>query len=487
MGFIDELIEKIVTKQKKAKTLLIEAAKEDEFQNIEETIEPKDIKVEYFSKIEEGIHKHDVRIVYEGKTISVGNLSNSKEDNTIEHQNEKSIRNIVNEIQKNINQLNETESIYGLEKVKEETKNLLQKISQKNSNFILDKEIMDFVEEFKPEQIIDYEELDKLPKKIDVDQLTHEQKRQISIKMRKRMKELEKIRTPENAWGDREKIISFIKSIENVPVNTLMDAKMETNKQENKLNTNYKEQMNENIENIENEDGELYMVYLKIEEKRVWQKIRAEIVKYSNDSKMNREDFVEFVKAINILNKYELNDIQKGFSSQILAYMIDEKTEEVKNEEEQIDNEQIDNEKLDVETYIEKIRKNDVLLTKMITAKFPDMENKNEILSFFHNRIASLGQLSNKKENSFRKFIETTELKDENNEDTKQFLLLASQIEKIYIKSQCKDLLEITNEKKTANMNAFKEKIAYSAINSNELRDTNITRKNLNKEEFTKE
>lgn len=487
MSFIDELIEKIIGKQRKDNILRIEGAKENETKNIEETIEPKNIEVKYFSKVEDGIHKHDVRIVYDGETIPVGNLFSKKDDK--EFQAEKSIREIVNEIQKVINPLNESESTYGLERLKEETKNVLQRISQKNPNFVLDEEVMDFIEDFKPEQVIDYEQLDKLPKKIDVDKLTHSQKKQISIKMRKRMKEVEQIRTPENAWEDREKIISFIKSIENIPVNTLMDAKTETSRQENGLNEENKELMNEEIENIKNEDGELYSVYLKIEEKRVWKKIRTEIIKYANDSEMSREDFKELIKAVGELNRYELKDIQKGFSSQILGYIIDEKDE--KTSEEKVEIERAEDEKLDIETYIEKIRKNDLLLTRMITSKFPDMENKDKILSFFHSRIASLGQLSNKKENTLREFIETTDFKDEDNTETKQFLLLASKIEKVYIKSQCKDLLQISNERKTASMNAFKENIAYSAINGKDKEPSTTTRINsredTTKGDFTKE
>ena len=91
---------------------------------------------------------------------------------------------------------------------------------------------------------------------------------------------------------------------------------------------------------------------------------------------------------------------------------------------------------------------------------------KDEILSFFHNRIASLGQLFNKKDNSLRKFIETTTLKDEDATETKQFLLLAAQIEKIYITNQCKDLLETTVKRETASAKAFRENMAFSAINS---------------------
>ena len=496
MSFIDELIEKIMNKQRRKRTLLIEESKKSETQNetqdVEETIEPKEIKVEYFSRVEEGKLIHDVRIVYDGEIIPVGNLSSKKDDNNLEYQAEKSIREIVNEIQKVINPLNESESTYGLEKLKEETKNVLQRISQKNPNFVLDEEVMDFIEDFKPEQVIDYEQLDKLPKKIDVDKLTHSQKKQISIKMRKRMKELEQIRTTENAWADREKIISFIQSIENIPENTLMDAKKETSNQEHGLNEETAKLMNEEIENIKNEDGELYSVYLKIEEKRVWKKIRTEIIKYANDSKMNREGFIELIKAIGELNKYELKDIQKGFSSQILGYIIDEKDE--KTSEEKVDVERAEDEKLDIETYIEKIRKNDLLLTRMITSKFPDMENKDKILSFFHSRIASLGQLSNKKKNTLRKFIETTDYKDEYTTETKQFLLLASQIEKVYIKSQFKDLLEISNERKTANMNAFKENIAYTVIKDKDKKQSttringeDITKENLTKEDFTKE
>lgn len=204
---------------------------------------------------------------------------------------------------------------------------------------------------------------------------------------------------------------------------------------------------------------------------------------------MSREDFKELIKAVGELNRYELKDIQKGFSSQILGYIIDEKDE--KTSEEKVEVERAEDEKLDIETYIEKIRKNDLLLTRMITSKFPDMENKDKILSFFHSRIASLGQLSNKKENTLREFIETTDFKDEDNAETKQFLLLASQIEKVYIKSQCKDLLQISNERKTASMNAFKENIAYSAINGKE-KGTSITtrinsREDTTKGDFTKE
>lgn len=113
MSFIDELIE-IINKQRRKKTLLIEEAKKSETQNetqsVEETIEPKDIKVEYFSRVEKGKHIHDVRIVCDGEIIPVGNLYSKKDDNNVEHQAEKSIREIVYEIQKNINSLNESES-----------------------------------------------------------------------------------------------------------------------------------------------------------------------------------------------------------------------------------------------------------------------------------------------------------------------------------------------------------------------------------------
>ena len=46
-------------------------------------------------------------------------------------------------------------------------------------NFVLDEEIMSFIEDFQPEQVIDYEKLDNLPKKIDVDRLTQSQKKTI--------------------------------------------------------------------------------------------------------------------------------------------------------------------------------------------------------------------------------------------------------------------------------------------------------------------
>lgn len=114
MSFIDELIEKIINKQRREKTLLIEESKKSETQNetqsVDETIESKEIKVEYFSKVEKGKHIHDVRIVYDGEIIPVGNLYSKKDDNNVEHQAEKSIREIVNEIQKIINPLNESES-----------------------------------------------------------------------------------------------------------------------------------------------------------------------------------------------------------------------------------------------------------------------------------------------------------------------------------------------------------------------------------------
>lgn len=467
MSFFDELIEKIINKQRKSKTLLIEEAQTSEQQDIEETIEPKEIKVAYFSRVEDGVHKHDVRIVCDGEVIPVGSFSNKKGDNNLELQEEKSIREIVDEIQKIIIPLNESESTYGLERLKSETKNILQNISQKNPNFVLDEEIIDFIEEFEPEQVLDYEQIDNLPKKIDVDQLSQSQKRQISIKMKKRMKELENIHTLDEAWEDREKIISFMKSIENIPVNTLMAAKKGNYQQKEEINDETVKLINEEIENIKNEDGQLYSVYLKIEEKRVWKKIRTEIIKYAYDSqnnKMEKEDFRELIRVITELNKYELKDIQKGFSSQILGYIIDEKEENTN--EEKIEIERPEEEKLDVETYIEKVRKNDVSLVKMITLKFPNMEEKDEILSFFYNRIASLGQLSNKKDNSLRNFVETTTLKDEDATETKQFLLLASQIEKTYITNQCKDLLETTVKRETASAKAFRENMAFSAINS---------------------
>ena len=350
--------------------------------------------------------------------------------------------------------------MYELDNLKERVKCVLQEITQNNSNFVLDEEIINFINDFKPEQVIDYKELDNLPKKIDIDKLTPSQKREISTKMRTRIKELNQISTPDDAWKDREKILSFIKSIENILSNPFEDANIENNKKGSSKETN----------NIPNEDGALYSVYLKIEEKRIWKNIKLTIAKYANNNEMDKEDLNKLMEAIRILNTYELHDIQRGFSSEILTYIINQMKE------------------MDTEKYLEEIKENDLLIAKMINSKFPNMENKDKILPFFYSRIASLGQFSDKKGNLLRKFIETTDFIDEDNTETKQFLLLASQIEKIYIKSQYKDLLEISNEANKANMKSFKERVATNIIITDKNKTRNEFKPNLEKDEnMTKE
>lgn len=481
MSIINEFIEKLIGKQRKEKKLLIEEGKiSNPSPNIEEqTNEQKEIRVEYYSKVENGIHKHDVRINYDGEVIPLGNLSNKKDEDNIEYKTDETIRDIVREIESNIRPLSKAESIYELDDLKEKVKDILQQISHKNPNFVVDEEIMDFIDNFKSDQTseqLNYKEINNyLTKAIDVKKLTEEQKKKISTQMETRMKELGEIHTPDDAWEDRGKILSFIKSIENIPSNPLVIANIKSKKQGKELNEETSKLVAREIKNIENEDGALYSVYLKIEEKRIWKKIKLTISKNAEDNEMNKEDLNKLMESIGKLNTYELHDIQSGLSSEILTYIIEQMKE------------------MDTEKYLEEIKYNDALLAKMINSKFPNMESKDKILPFFYNRMACLGQLSNKKENILRKFIETTDFKDEDYTETKQFLLLASQIERTYIENLGKDLIESkikanTNAYETTKTNTFKEKIAYNVNTDERKTNSEPNKANIEKsEDFTKE
>ncbi|MBO5478998.1 MAG: hypothetical protein J6A04_04790 [Clostridia bacterium] len=256
---------------------------------------------------------------------------------------------------------------------------------------------------------------------------------------------------------------------EDVPQSALIDANIQSLEEGVPLDEATVAKIAQNMETLDlnNEDGALYSVYLKIEEKRIWKRIKEELDQYCNESQSQSVDNSKYqmTSIIKELDTFILQSNGGGFSYGILDYMVSEIKE------------------LDIENYTERrkdpdnpnksdkpsIKECDFQLIKIINSK-PDIPNRKQILAFLYARIGSLGQLSYKSRLQnhgcvLRELVANTDFKDSDNTESKEFLLLVSKIEKEYVEKKYKEISEIQIQKKPEEKD-FKQRmeVGYTPI-----------------------
>lgn len=411
-------------------------------ETVEKIKEKTKIDVRVFSKKEDEKVEYYVKIFSKGKYTQIGKIDTVKDEN----ERNLSPKEIAKQIEYAIKPLSNAKSMKELNIAKEEAKSELKRIVLKNNILTLDDEAMRFIDQYKPSYLLDYKELIKLPTKINFDKLVDTEKIKKAKQLASRMNILYTIKTADDAYRDKENLEYFMQARENVPINPIIAANNESRKNGIQLDEKTIKLFAKNMESLENEDGLLYSVYLKIEEKRIWKQIRLKIAEYIKNSnlKNDKETMYKLLEIVGAISPYELHDIKNGFSFEILEYIISEMK------------------KMDAAKYLEDIKEKDIALAKIINSKFTDMEGKEKILQFLYARMHSLGQLSNKNATVLRNFVETTEFKHEDNEESKQFLLLVSQVEKSYIEDECIDLIELSKQNKSKNKDQFKERVSLN-------------------------
>ena len=167
--------------------------------------------------------------------------------------------------------------------------------------------------------------------------------------------------------------------------------------------------------------------------------------------------------------KDQIDNTKGGLSPEILDYIIKTIKEE------------------DISAYTKNYKRGDSELYYKVKNEMNMEENdKESILDFLSARMECLGQLHYKGKSgktqtgrkTLREFIETTDFKDENNKETKEFLYIIAQIEKEHIKTECMPAIEKYSKDKEkketlgTKKSTFKDSIHYE-VKHGKIEDTN--------------
>lgn len=392
----------------KTRTPLLDSGRENE----EEGQKEKKIDVQIFSKkMENNGMQYSIVLKSEENTVLVGEVSSFSSDNNITTRKNIELKKIAKKINEAIEPMAEAnvKNQCLMEKAKKQVKENMQRIAEKE-NVVLTKEIMQYINQYEGANSYNNQ--------------TNDEHKQMDDRHLKRLQELKTIKTPEDAYAHKDSLIAYMQQAENVPSNPIIEANIKSLQEGKRLDDETVKRIAQNMESLNNEDGFLYAVYLKIEEKRIWRQLQTRLAQYSNNSNDKEiiKEIYQLSGLLENLNGYELPDTIEGFSPSVLEYMINEMKEK------------------NIENYIENIKENDVLLARIINTKCDGIQDKTEMLQFLYARIGSLGQLSYKSVSEgrdvLRNFIADTNFKHEDNTESKQFLLMVANIEKQYIQSQ---------------------------------------------------
>jgi len=425
MGFFTNLF------RKKTNTLLLEEGKVEE-----KEIHKDKVDIHIYSKKMGNDMEYTIKMFSDGEEINVGTMRSNMDNPVME------LRSVAKDIQNVVEPLVGNETNYPLSRVKQATENNLKRVAG-NNQITLSGDVINYITDYK---LVDYSKVDALPRKVDVSKLSDNQIMQIGQKLQTRLNRLDKIETPEDAYEDRENLISYMQDKEKSPLNPIIEANLQSKEDGITLDEDTILKIAQNMEGINNEDGALYSVYLKIEEKRIWRQLQEKIAQYSNDSedKDKVNGVYELSALLENLEGYELKRIDGGLSTEVLSYIISQMKE------------------MDIVTYSQKYKNSDALLAKTIISEYSDIPDKQQILQFLYSRMGSLGQLSHKSskniKSTLRNFIINTDFKHEDNTETKEFLLLVSQIEKNYIRNEYEEIIDIYKEKQ-ASKSTFKDRL----------------------------
>lgn len=214
-----------------------------------------------------------INMISDGNYIPVGIIKNGEEV---------PVKRIAKKLENAINPLVEAKNEYRLTKARDTAKEALKRIADENS-ILLESSAIQFIEQYSPQSMLDYKELDKLPKTIDWENIPESEKYKKAKMLSNRLEYLqEKIKSPEEAFNDKENIVSFMRQTENLPSNPIVVANeqlkdgkvldeqtlLEVAKWTEKINSN-------------SQEGALYSIYLKLEEKRIWKQVAKKLASNS--------------------------------------------------------------------------------------------------------------------------------------------------------------------------------------------------------------
>lgn len=286
------------------------------------------------------------------------------------------------------------------------------------------------IEEIIPDISIDYENVDKLvPSKdaIDLSSVSNETIKEVGQEVQERVDELNSIKSEEDARlykdsleafmtheeidTDREKILlSFIEKIDKLDTETIIET----------------------LKVIEDKDikySKLYPIYLRIQEKRIMKKVQMYLIGLKSTEKFPDGQIEKFLE---ILEQQKIEDIEGNDLNSVMAGFIG-------------------NENNELEQYIKNDRKVDIDMVKYIRMAEVEEEKlpeKEEILTYLENRIASLRQVGKSFEKfELRTYIEDTGFKDADETEQNIFLYNVAEMEKQHLIAKYGDILDRYNEK----------------------------------------
>lgn len=322
--------------------------------------------------------------------------------------------------------------------IKREILSIISEIVSNDENFILNSNSIDVIGSY-CSTTLDYNEMNKLPTTIDWSSLSTEQKIAIGRQAQSRLDSLGRIQTVEDAKSDEANLVSYMQIHENAPVNPIVEANLESSEKGINLDDETIKEIAKNMESIPNEDGALYSVYLRLEEKRIWKQLQTRILEYAKvaEDKESATEVYKLSEKIKKLEGYDMYTSNGDFSYNLFEYVVNELKE------------------LNIVNYITNIKEKDFELAQKINAKCPDIQDKTEILHFLYSRMGSLGQLSCKGSTAnkeiLRDFIADTTFKHEDATQSHEFLVLVARIEEEHIKNKFAPAIEIYNEKTNQN------------------------------------
>ena len=420
MGFMDLF-------RRKKTPLLGEGKTIDKKENQEQQEESK-IDVKIFSrKVGDNI-EYSIMLISGEESVPIGKLYNEVDSNQ-----KVDLKKIANEIKGAIQPITDAKNQYSRDRSKNEAKEILQKVADREK-MSLTSDVMHYINQYGIQPI-----------QLDDGQPESRKKYQEVIK---RLAELENIKTADDAYAQKESLEEYMMKTEKVSLNPILEASIKGLKEGKKLDDDTVKRIAQNMEKLKNEDGLLLGTYYELKQKEIWKYFKERVAQYGKtlEDKNMKSEFQSLVEEMAQVDKYYLPDVKDGFSPSILEYMINEIRER------------------NIENYIENVKEKDSSIARRIS-KFKEMPERTAMMEFLYARVGSFGQVSYKstlKGNEvLRNYVANTDLKDKNNTESKEFLLLVADIERDYLLNEY-ETMKKSNEKITNGTKSFKDKINSS-------------------------
>ena len=317
-----------------------------------------------------------------------------------------------------------------------------------------------------PEAQLDYQSFQNLPKTIDVNELGYDSIMQYGAILIARLQTLQGITSPETAYLHMDSLLDFMryqeqKSKSNALLAMLPDEQDITTNPENIIKRNTILECAEAIEEVPNEDSLLYSAYLKLEEKRILNKMQEDIQRYQDTIGLDLGQTLSELEESSLTSdevqqQYDLQvqKCQDTFkkSEESLKIIEDSKIHPSSQQNiGQVNEVELQNEIIgymaqtltsaNIKQYASEGIKKDIILKSFISAH-PEIPNHQAALDYLTAKMQSTGQVTDiPKQHSLRKFIETTDYKSEMDGEIPQFLLSVAEVEQQYIKGNYAPIL----------------------------------------------